>query len=199
MKNDFEIRDGVLLKYHGTDTNVVVPDGVTSIGNRAIFDCITLKDITIPNSVTSIGYSAFRYCSSLTSINIPDSVTSIGICAFECCSGLKIYKNRYFKATDGDMQCQGFQYEIGKIYKTDKAELCRYGFHACRSPLDIFNYYYGEIGKDVRMFEVELSGVIEENNDDSKCVGTSIKFLRELSISELAKLATNEVNNDEKN
>ena len=30
--NDFEIRDGVLVKYHGHDECVCVPDGVTHIG-----------------------------------------------------------------------------------------------------------------------------------------------------------------------
>lgn len=213
MKNDFEIEDGVLLQYHGTNISVIIPNSVTSIDNYAFWGCSRLKNITIPDGVKSIGRCAFEncsslvsitipdsvksirewaftYCTNLTSVIIPDSVESIGMRAFEHCSGLKTYKNRYFKATDEKMQCNDFQYEIGKTYKTKKAELCRYGFHACRSPLDIFNYYYGKLGKYVRMFEVELGGVTEENDDDSKVCGTEIKFLRELTISELAKLAS---------
>ena len=48
-----------------------------------------ITDLVIPNSVTSIGNRAFRGCSGLTSITIPNSVTSIGSYAFSNCSGLK--------------------------------------------------------------------------------------------------------------
>ncbi len=61
---------------------------VTSIGDMAFWDCISLTSITIPNSVTSIGRGAFEYCSSLTSITIPNSVTSIGDDAFGDCHDL---------------------------------------------------------------------------------------------------------------
>ena len=69
-------------------TNVIIGDGVTSIGGYAFYNCSSLTSITIPNSVTSIGSSAFYNCSSLTSITIPDSVTSIGSSAFSGCSSL---------------------------------------------------------------------------------------------------------------
>ena len=61
---------------------------VTSIGEKAFFECIDLTFITIPNSVTSIGNSAFIYCRSLTSITIPNSVESIRDYAFSRCKGL---------------------------------------------------------------------------------------------------------------
>jgi hypothetical protein len=48
-------------------------NGVTSIGERAFWDCSSLTSITIPNGVTSIGQGAFFGCSSLATINIPDS------------------------------------------------------------------------------------------------------------------------------
>ena len=85
---DFEIQGGVLKKYKGKGGNVVIPNGVTSIGYKAFFDCTSLTSVTIPNSVTSIGDEAFRDCKSLTSINIPNSVTSIGYKAFYYCSSL---------------------------------------------------------------------------------------------------------------
>ena len=37
--NDFNIKDGVLLKYNGSDTVVTIPDGVTSIGDNAFEGC----------------------------------------------------------------------------------------------------------------------------------------------------------------
>ena len=76
--------------FYGCDklTVVRISTGVTSIGSNAFKDCRSLTSLTIPNSVTSIGMGAFSGCSSLTSITIPDSVTSIGWNAFSRCSSL---------------------------------------------------------------------------------------------------------------
>ncbi|MDD4820952.1 MAG: leucine-rich repeat domain-containing protein [Bacteroidales bacterium] len=93
--------DGVSVSVSGYVTKLVgkveipsiVTDGtksyaVTSIGNRAFFDCSGLTSITLPSGVTSIGGSAFYLCSGLTSISLPSKVTSIGSSAFYRCSGL---------------------------------------------------------------------------------------------------------------
>ena len=69
-------------------TDITIPDSVTSISDYAFFYCYSLTDITIPNSVRSIGEYAFCCCRSLTSITIPDSVTSIGERAFYRCESL---------------------------------------------------------------------------------------------------------------
>ena len=69
-------------------TSVTIPDSVTSIGNFAFSGCEGLTNITIPNSVTCIGMKVFGDCSGLTSITIPNSVTSIDEGAFEFCSSL---------------------------------------------------------------------------------------------------------------
>ena len=74
--------------YRKNIQNVIVTNGVTSIGNYAFYYCSGLTSVTIPNSVESIGEWAFRGCSGLTSVTIPNSVTSIGWGAFMDCSGL---------------------------------------------------------------------------------------------------------------
>ena len=69
-------------------TEVVIENGVTSIGTFAFTDCTSLANVTIGNSVTEIGWCAFSSCTSLASITIPGSVTSIGNSAFENCRSL---------------------------------------------------------------------------------------------------------------
>lgn len=88
VQSDFEIVEGVLTEYTGPGGDVVIPDGVASIGNYAFYDCDSLTGVTIPNSVTSIGNYAFFDCDSLTGVTIPDSVTTIGRWAFPGCASL---------------------------------------------------------------------------------------------------------------
>lgn len=94
-EGDFEIdENGVLVKYLGSYfttgvSPVVIPDGVTGIGNFA-FRGTPVSSVKIPNSVTSIGERAFEHCYYLMrGIEIPDSVVSIGNSAFNECLYLK--------------------------------------------------------------------------------------------------------------
>ena len=69
-------------------TQLTIPEGVTSIGSLAFYECSGLTAITIPESVTSIGEYAFRYCSSLTAIVLPKNLKNIYTKAFANCSEL---------------------------------------------------------------------------------------------------------------
>ena len=86
---DFVIENGVLEDYKGSDTDIVIPEGVTAIGYIAFQSCKFLKSVDIPDGVTIIGERAFYNCTRLSSINIPDGVTSIGDKAFYNCQSLK--------------------------------------------------------------------------------------------------------------
>ena len=77
-----------LIAYRSKDTNYIIPNSVTNIGDKAFEDCKSLVSIKIPNSVTYIGDKAFWKCISLNSINIPNSVTNIGNFAFSWCKSL---------------------------------------------------------------------------------------------------------------
>ena len=69
-------------------SNLVIPEGVTSINDYAFNQCRGLTTVTIPSSVISIGRSAFCLCTGLISVTIPNSVTSIDMEAFKWCSHL---------------------------------------------------------------------------------------------------------------
>ena len=71
--------------------NIVIENGVTSIGFCAFTSCENLTSITLPDSITTIDDSAFSYCGNLTSIKIPKNVTKIGEDAFYGCERLTIY------------------------------------------------------------------------------------------------------------
>ena len=64
------IGDYTFSGYQGESINI--PDSVTSIGERAFWDCSALVSITIPNSITNIDYEAFVGCSSLKEVHISD-------------------------------------------------------------------------------------------------------------------------------
>lgn len=68
--------------------SVVLPEGITSIGERAFYFCSSLTSLTVPDGVTSIGQSAFACCSGLTSITLPESLTTLGEYVFESCVNL---------------------------------------------------------------------------------------------------------------
>jgi hypothetical protein len=85
----FEIEDGVLVEYYGKESNVVIPDTVTSIANEVFFGNNTIKSVTIPKSVTSIGDMAFYECTSLSEVVLNNGIKSIGLAAFFSCIDLK--------------------------------------------------------------------------------------------------------------
>ena len=75
-KDGITISNGALSgKYTGTATKIMIPEGVTSIGEEAFRRCSSLTSIAIPSSVTSIGSYAFSGCSSLTSLTIEGATT----------------------------------------------------------------------------------------------------------------------------
>ena len=86
--SDFVIENGMLEKYTGNISNVIIPDGVTSIGYCAFKGSGILTSVTIPDSVTRIGDSAFYGCSRMTNITLPDSLISIGGSAFHGCDSM---------------------------------------------------------------------------------------------------------------
>lgn len=93
-KTSYTIRQGTLGLYETFNyaydvENVLLPEGLISIGSEAFGNCEELTTITIPQSVTNIGLSAFNSCTNLQSITLPDALESIDTWAFCRCAALK--------------------------------------------------------------------------------------------------------------
>lgn len=85
-ENDFTIVDGVLEKYSGTDSEVVIPEGVTTIGEKAFERNKTITKVTLPSTLTTIEDYAFWNCTNLVIPDFPVGMQTIGQEAFESCA-----------------------------------------------------------------------------------------------------------------
>ena len=66
------------FKLEGELKKVVIKDGVTNVGDYALFFLPAATQVTLPDSVTSIGRYGIAMCSKLTGLSIPKGVTGIG-------------------------------------------------------------------------------------------------------------------------
>ena len=91
-----------------------------------------------------------------------------------------------YKAFDKNMQCRGFQYEVGKGYEMDgEIKCCERGFHACKSPMEVWDHYDM---LNSRFAEVEQSGKINEEGNSTKVCSSHIKIKAELKLSDIIKV-----------
>lgn len=72
-----------LIAYRSKDTNYIIPNSVTNIGDKAFEDCKSLVSIKIPNSVTYIGDKAFGNCNNIPSKIKSDIIKRFGKEVFE--------------------------------------------------------------------------------------------------------------------
>ena len=90
---DVVIPDGVTTIGSGVFagcnlTSITIPDSVTSIGSYAFANCLYLKEVKLPSSITDIEQSTFEKCMKLTDITLPNGLTAIGDSAFKGCNSL---------------------------------------------------------------------------------------------------------------
>ena len=91
-----------------------------------------------------------------------------------------------YKGFDKNMQCRGFQYEVGKEYEMDGGiKCCNRGFHACKSPMEVWDHYDM---LNSRYAEVEQSGKIDEVENSTKVCSSRIKIKAELKLADIINI-----------
>ena len=91
-----------------------------------------------------------------------------------------------YKGFGKNMQCRGFQYEVGKEYEMyGEIKCCNRGFHACKSPLEVWDYYDM---LNSRFAEVEQSGKIDEEEKSTKVCSSHIKIKAELKLADIINI-----------
>mgnify|MGYP007064389962 CR=1 FL=1 len=91
-----------------------------------------------------------------------------------------------YKGFDKNMKCRGFQYEVGKEYEMDgEVKCCNQGFHACKSPMEVWDYYDM---LDSRYAEVEQSGKIDAGENSTKVCSSRIKIKAELNLADIINI-----------
>ena len=89
---------------------------------------------------------------------------------------------RAYKAFDKNLQCRGFQFEVGQTYEHDgQVKACESGFHACENPLDVWSYY----PLDSRYAVVELGGDVSRHDGDSKIAAARITISAEIALPQI--------------
>lgn len=93
-----------------------------------------------------------------------------------------------YKGFDKDFKCKDFQYEVGKEYEIEgEIKCCERGFHACESPMEVFDYYDM---LNSRFAEVEQSGQIDKKDDNksTKICSSRIKIKDELNLADIINI-----------
>ena len=89
-------------------------------------------------------------------------------------------KIKGYKGFGKDLKCRGYQYEVGKNYEHNReVSCCKSGFHFCENPMDVLNYYNPA---DSRYCEVEGSGTIDKDTDDTKVAVSKLHISEEIGL-----------------
>ncbi|MDE6671560.1 MAG: leucine-rich repeat protein [Ruminococcus sp.] len=175
MGNMYDYEDYPEWYYYRNDIkNIIIENGVTSIGRIAFSYCDSFTSVTIPESVSIINQYAFSECNSIKAITIPENVTVIDDYAFLECESLESITilNPDCKINGGNgtisnppaglshlIEFRGTIYGYENSTAQEYAENCNYKFSAIVQETDV---NYGDVNNDGFIDSVDASLVLSE-------------------------------------
>lgn len=159
-----KVGDYSFYKYiNGKLTEVIIPESVDKIGDYG-FNGLNIDHLIIPDGVSYIGEWAFACCFNLTNIVIPASVTYIGNYVFSYCinlNSISVDKNNIYYSSDED----------GVLFNIDKSVLIQYPLATNRTtyqiPTGIKNVGCGAFSGCKNLINVSVANTVEIIEDDA--------------------------------
>lgn len=167
------------FKGNTTIKSVVIPEGITSMGNAAFYGCTNLESVTLPSTLTSTGNAAFYNCTSLKSVKFADGVTTIGNSVFRGCTVLETITIPESVTTIGTQAFYGF---IGTIYCTKDSVAHKY------SVANNLNFAFIN---DMPVTEKEDTDIDYENRIIKTTVQSCTDITNILVVSDSARIVVN--------
>ena len=145
---ELKIENNVLERVRGEGTELIIPEGVTKIGQNACFFNTKITKLVIPEGVNVIGENAFKDCHGISKVVLPEGLTEIGRCAFYGCGIKQINFPKSLKTIYS--MAFGFTKIINVIVPETVEYLAGDAFHPTLYPLftneskeDFFGKVYG--------------------------------------------------------
>lgn len=164
----FTITKNKLKKYLPEgETEIVIPEGVDSIGANVFKDCTEIEAVTLPESLTAIGQRAFSRCTKLKRVIIPESVKTIADYAFFGCENLSSVKLPEQMEKLGDSAFSGCTRLRELVCPKRVDEMGKYVFFNCDGLADADGYVVVDGVLYTYCGEAEVIAV----PDTVKCIG----------------------------
>lgn len=189
-------KDGkTLLQYAvgKTETEFVIPDGVTTLIYGSFHYADNLNTVVIPDSVTTIDAYAFYHCENLTSVVVPASITSMGSSAFYYCNSLTAYCEAESLPSGWSSNWKSSNYGTPVVWNCKNNDVADDGY--IYTVLDGVRYALKDGAAMVTIQPINLTDVKLQETIDYKDTEYSVTSIREYAFNHCENLAFNEYGN----
>ncbi len=117
----------------GLSGSYSIPEGVTTVGDNAFYNCDKLTGISFPSTVTTLGNYAFQYCTGLTELTIPGTIKELPLHAFYHCEGLTALRISKGVAVIGENAFDGCEKLTHVAFPSTLTKMGKWAFFNCNN------------------------------------------------------------------